>query len=89
MVAGAVFGLQAIVKTREERAQCGGGPTCGNAGAVHEMSEGGSFADAATALVPVGLAAAAAGVFLMVTAHGSFEPSVGPRQARLDATWSW
>jgi hypothetical protein len=86
---GAVLGFQAIVKSRDERALCGGASTCGNAGAVHELNQGATLADTSTVLVPIGLAAAAAGVFFLVTAHGSFEPSVGPRQARLDAKWSW
>jgi hypothetical protein len=86
---GAVFGLQAIVKARDEHAQCGDASTCANEGAVRELDRGGTYADVSTALVPIGLAAVAAGIVVLVTAHGSFAPSVVPRQGRLDATWRW
>jgi len=86
---GAVLGLQAIVQVRDVRAQCGDASTCPNAAAVHQHDLGGTDADWSTALIPVGLVAAAAGVFVLTTAHGSFEPVVGPGQARLNGRWTW
>jgi hypothetical protein len=89
VIAGAVLGLQAIVKARDVRAECGDASTCGDAGAVHEHGVAASYADWSTALLPIGLAAAAAGVLVLTTAHGSFETVAVPGQARLDARWWW
>ena len=86
---GAVLGMQAIVKARDVRAACGDAPTCPDQSAVHEHDQGGTYADLSTALIPVGLAVAAAGAVVIVTTHGSFEPVVAPGQARLDAKWVW
>jgi hypothetical protein len=88
-VAGAVLGLQAIVKARDVRAACGDAPTCADQTAVHESGQGGTYADLSTVLVPVGLAVAAAGLVVVATTHGSFGPVVGPGNARLDAKWTW
>ncbi len=88
-VAGAVLGLQAIVKARDVRAACGDGPTCSDLSAVHEYGQGGTYADLSTVLVPVGLAVAAAGFVVVATTHGSFERVVSPGTARLDARWTW
>jgi hypothetical protein len=86
---GAVLGLQAIVQARDVRSQCGDASTCPVQAAVNEHNRGGTYADWSTALIPVGLATAAVGVFVLGTTHGSFEPAVGPGQARLDARWTW
>ena len=92
-VVGAVFGVQAMVKARDVRAQCGDQPTCGSADAVHQHDLGGTYADLATVLIPAGLAAAGVGIYVLATTHGSFEPAVtpavGPGEARLDARWVW
>jgi len=88
-VVGGVLGLQAIVKARDVRAACGDGSTCSDASAVHESGQGGTYADLSTVLVPVGLVAAAAGLVVVATTHGSFEPVVGPASARIDAKWTW
>lgn len=89
IVVGAVMGLQAIVQARDVRALCGDAPTCQSSAAVHEHDLGGTYADWSTVLIPVGLVAAAAGVFVLATTHGAFEPVVGPGQARIDAKWAW
>lgn len=89
VVVGGVLGLQAILRAGDVRSQCGDAPTCPNRAAVHEHDLGNTYADWSTALIPVGLATAAVGVFVLATTHGSFEPTIGPGQARLDARWTW
>jgi hypothetical protein len=89
VVVGGVLGLQAIVQARDVRSQCGDAATCPNQAAVHEHDLGGTYADWSTVLIPVGVAAAAAGVFVLATTHGAFEPAVGPGMAKLDARWAW
>ncbi|MGH7293437.1 MAG: tetratricopeptide repeat protein [Polyangiaceae bacterium] len=86
---GGVLGLQAIVKARDVRAQCGDAPTCSSAQGVHDSSVGATYADASSVLLPLGLAIAAVGVVILLTSHASVEPVVGPGRAGLDARWSW
>ena len=89
VVVGGVLGLQAVLQARDVRSQCGDASTCPNQAAVHEHNLGNTYADWSTALIPLGLATAAVGVFVLATTHGSFEPSVSAGQARLDARWTW
>jgi hypothetical protein len=88
-VVGGVFGLQAIVKARNERAQCGDGSICTNEAAVKEHDQGNTFADVSTVMIPLGLVAAAAGAVIVLTTHGSLEAAAAPGQARLGAKWIW
>jgi hypothetical protein len=89
-VAGGVLGMQAIIKGRDVNGECPGtGNTCSNQGAVNENSTARTFATISSVLLPVGLAAVAAGSVVLLTAHGSVEASVTPKTASVALGWKF
>ncbi len=90
---GAVLGMQAITKIRDANRACTDGNACDDAGAVSENQRGRDFADAASAVIPAGVALAALGAWLLVTARAPSVPDVGADMssggARLRVAWSW
>ena len=92
--AGAVLGMQAIVKIRDGNRGCPYGNACGDAAAVQESQSGRGLADASTVLIPVGAAVAGLGAVLFLTTHGPREGArvaadVSPQGARVHVGWSW
>jgi hypothetical protein len=88
ITAGAILGMQAIVKGRDVHAACPSGATCSDHGAVQSNGTAETFADAATVLLPAGAVAVLGGGFLLLQKI-ELRPVVTERSARLHASFAW
>jgi serine/threonine-protein kinase len=90
---GLLLGGQAIVKIRDANDLCPGSLACANQAAVNENQTGKSLGIASSVLVPVSVAALAAGSFLIVTSRrprgAEVAADVSTGGARLRVEWSW
>jgi hypothetical protein len=89
IVVGAVLGMQAIVKGRDANGWCPTTTACPNSIAVHENDVAKTYADFSTVLIPVGVALAAAGAYLLITSRTTVGATVTPEGARLDVGARW